>query len=62
MKNKHEFIIVDVLLIISSSIIVFLITCMVFGSTGMSEQEADMEWCMDRFKDYGYCKNKLGVD
>lgn len=62
MKNKHEFTIVNILSIIIISIIVFLITCVVFGSTGMSEQEADMEWCMDRFKDYDYCKDKLGVD
>ena len=59
MRNKG-FTIIEGLAIFIIVGIVFLIFVAIVNGDGITPEQ-QMEWCMDEYEDFDYCKYKLGV-
>lgn len=61
MRNKG-FVIIEILSVIVILAIVFIIFYGVMNEKPYFNQEQKMEWCMEEYEDFDYCKYKLGVE
>ena len=61
MRNRG-FTIIEILAVLVIAVIIFIVFYAVMSTKPYFNQEQQMEWCMDEYEDFDYCKYKLGVD
>lgn len=61
MRDKG-FIMIEILAVLVIAVIIFIIFYAVMSEKPYFNQEQQMEWCMEEYEDFNYCKYKLGVE
>ena len=61
MRNRG-FTMIDILAVLVIMCIIFIVFYAVMSEKPYFNQEQQMEWCMEEYEDFNYCKYKLGVD
>ena len=60
--NNKGFTIIEILSFIIIFAIIFIIFYGVMSEKPYFNQEQQMEWCMEEYEDFEYCKYKLGIE
>ena len=60
--RSRGFTIIEILAVLVIAAIVFIIFYAFVSTEPYFNQEQQMEWCMEEYEDFNYCKYKLGVD
>lgn len=60
--NNKGFTMIEILAVLVIVVIIFIIFYAVMSEKPYFNQEQQMEWCMEEYEDFEYCKYKLGVD
>lgn len=61
MRDKG-FTMIEILAVLVIAVIIFIIFYAVMSEKPYFNQEQQMEWCMEEYEDFNYCKYKLGVE
>lgn len=61
MRNRG-FTIIEILAVLVIMCMIFIVFYAVMSEKPYFNQEQQMEWCMEEYEDFNYCKYKLGVD
>ena len=60
--RERGFTIIEILAVLVIAVIIFIVFYAVMSEKPYFNQEQQMEWCMEEYEDFNYCKYKLGVE
>ena len=62
MMRNRGFTIIEILAVLVIAVVIFIVFYAVMSEKPYFNQEQQMEWCMDEYEDFNYCKYKLGME
>ena len=62
MMRNRGFTIIEILAVLVIAVVIFIVFYAVMSEKPYFDQEQQMEWCMDEYEDFNYCKYKLGME